>query len=173
MLRTPPVVVVLLVEAGDRVSTVSFGAAAVPGGFPRVLPVDPCPCGGGRFDGCCGPILAGDPAPTAERLMRSRYTAFVVGDEAYLRRTWHPRTRPIDLELDPATRWLGLEVLSVADGSLTDDTGTVDFVARSRHGGGRHELREHSRFVRRAARWVYVDGVIDDAQPGSAASVSS
>ena len=63
--------------------------------FATVRDGDPCPCGSGiRFDGCCAPALRGVPAPTAEALMRSRYTAFVVGDAAYLSATWHPGTRP-------------------------------------------------------------------------------
>ncbi|MCW2758425.1 MAG: hypothetical protein JWO46_2171 [Nocardioidaceae bacterium] len=120
-----------------------------------------CPCGSGTpYAGCCGPLHAGEPAPTAERLMRSRYAAFVTGDEDHLFRTWHPRTRPDDLSL-PAVTWTGLEVLAVEAGGVDDSTGTVEFVARSRDASGDHALHETSRFVRRAGRWVYVDGDVD------------
>lgn len=129
----------------------SFGAR-----FPSPSAADPCPCGsGGRFDGCCGPLLAGEPAPTAERLMRSRYTAFATGDAAYLGRTWHPRTRPDDLDLDPAQRWEGLRILS---SSTEDDTAVVEFEAAWSFDGRRGVLHERSRFARRGGRWVYVDG---------------
>lgn len=89
--------------------------------------------------------------------MRSRYSAFVRGDEAYLLASWHPTTRPAALDLDAAQRWLGLEVkrheITGADSAL------VEFVARSRQGGGRAQrLHEISRFVREDGRWFYVDG---------------
>ncbi|MFG6445962.1 YchJ family protein [Microbacterium sp. P07] len=138
----------------------SFGAAAASGGFARVSPDDPCPCGRDRFDGCCAPLLDGRDAPTAERLMRSRYTAFVIGNAEYLRRTWHPRTRPSDVGLDPATRWTGLEILSAEAGAAGDESGSVEFRARWRVGREHDELHERSRFARRGARWVYVDGEI-------------
>jgi len=94
--------------------------------------------------------------------MRSRYTAFAVGDEAYLLRTWHPRTRPDGVELDPGTRWTRLEVLRSLRGGGDEEEGLVEFVATwagsagGRSGGGR--LHERSRFERRAGRWFYVDG---------------
>ncbi|MEU7426805.1 YchJ family metal-binding protein [Streptomyces sp. NPDC040750] len=115
-----------------------------------------CPCGLPRpYDACCGRFHAGpDTAPTAEALMRSRYCAFVKGDAAYLLRTWHPRTRPERLDLDPRTRWRGLEVLGTADGSAFHTTGTVTFRASYRGGS----LLERSRFERVAGAWVYVDG---------------
>ncbi len=65
---------------------------------------DPCPCGSGAvFGACCEPIHDGAPAPTAEALMRSRYSAFVVGDEDHIFRTWHPRTRPPGPYCHPGT----------------------------------------------------------------------
>ncbi|MER7070075.1 YchJ family metal-binding protein [Terrabacter sp. NPDC000476] len=124
-----------------------------------------CPCGSQRpYAGCCGPLLAADrQAVTAEELMRSRYTAFARGDVGHLVRTWHPRTRPDDLELDPSTRWTGLTVLRTERGGPQDTDGVVEFVARWREPSARGavrtgELREVSRFTRRAGRWVYVDG---------------
>jgi len=93
--------------------------------------------------------------------MRSRYTAFATGDDAYLLRTWHPRTRPTRVDLDPGTRWTGLTVLRTEGGGPGDEDGVVEFVARWSEPSGpvgrrRGELHEVSRFARRAGRWLYV-----------------
>lgn len=120
-----------------------------------------CPCGSGHpLDTCCGRYHAGAPAPTPETLMRSRYSAFVLGRTDYLLATWHPRTRPAALELDdaPAAKWLGLSIRSA---HTEDDAGTVEFVARYKIGGRAHRLHERSRFERVAERWYYVDGDLD------------
>ncbi len=119
-----------------------------------------CPCGSGlAFDHCCGPLLAGARrAPTAEALMRSRYTAFALGNAAYLLETWHPKTRPEALELDdtPPLKWIGLQVRRH---QITgEDRAEVEFVARCRIGGRAERLHESSRFVREDGRWFYVDG---------------
>ena len=90
--------------------------------------------------------------------MRSRYTAFVVGDAAYLGATWHPGTRPGDLDLDPRQRWTGLEILDVAGGADGDTRGVVEFRAHWRHGRDAGELHERSRFVRQSGRWWSLDG---------------
>lgn len=123
----------------------------------------PCPCGrllkgkALRLSGCCGPYL-GQPQhiPDAEALMRSRYTAFVQGNVAHLRLTWHASTCPPDLALDPTQRWLGLEVRQhrVLDATHAE----VEFVARSRIGGRGVRLHETSRFVWEQGQWWYVDG---------------
>jgi SEC-C motif-containing protein len=76
-----------------------------------------------------GDSTQGAPAPTAESLMRSRYSAFAVGDAGYLLRTWHPSRRPRTLSLDPARRWTRLAVLETRDGGLFDAIGTVQFRA--------------------------------------------
>ena len=89
--------------------------------------------------------------------MRSRYSAFVLGDVDYLLATWHVSTRPGELTLEPGVRWLGLEVRS--QGLTGPDTAEVEFVARSRLAGRGNRLHERSRFVREAGRWFYVDGV--------------
>ncbi|MGD9957430.1 MAG: YchJ family protein [Candidatus Nanopelagicales bacterium] len=105
----------------------------------------------------------GGPAPTAEALMRSRYTAFAVGDAAYLARTWHSSARPHPLSLDPSRRWVGLHVLGSTRGGLLDDDGEVEFVARWQDADasrGRHH--ERSRFVRERGAWVYFDAVAHD-----------
>jgi SEC-C motif-containing protein len=120
-----------------------------------------CPCGSGeRYDACCGPIVRNERwADTAEELMRSRYTAYVLDDVDHLFRTWHPATRPDDLASLGHLEWTGLQVLEVVGGGPADDAGVVEF--RASHRGG--ELRERSRFVRGAGRWVYLDG---DTTPG-------
>ncbi|CAM5589183.1 YchJ family protein [Streptomyces pilosus] len=114
-----------------------------------------CPCGlPETYGACCGRFHAGAAAPTAERLMRSRYSAFVRQDGAYLLRTWHPRTRPERIDFDPGTRWTGLEILETGAGSAFHETGTVTFRASYRGGS----LHERSRFERVGGAWVYVDG---------------
>ncbi|MFC8101429.1 YchJ family protein [Streptomyces sp. NPDC057363] len=115
-----------------------------------------CPCGlPDPYEKCCGRFHAGEAsAPTAEALMRSRYSAFGRLDAGYLLRTWHPRTRPERLDLDPGTRWTGLEILDTTDGSAFHSAGTVTFRASYRGGS----LHERSRFERVDGAWVYVDG---------------
>lgn len=100
--------------------------------------------------------------------MRSRYTAFAVGDAEYLLSSWHPRTRPAELRLDPGRRWLFLEILRTERGGPFDDTGTVEFVAHYRDADGRDTLHETSRFVRVDGAWRYLDGVLDTGPPGAA-----
>ena len=145
----------------------SFGKAASRGGGARdVDSGDRCPCGSGDpFGACCGPVLRGEPAPTPERLMRSRYTAFVLGDSDHLMTSWHPRTRPDDLSIDPLVRWTGLTVHAVEQGGVDDTQGVVEFTAswedRSGRDVARGALHERSRFVRRSGRWWYVDGHVD------------
>jgi SEC-C motif-containing protein len=99
--------------------------------------------------------------------MRSRFSAFAVGDPAYLLTTWHPRTRPASLELDPAQRWYRLDILQTTRGGMLDTEGTVEFRAHFRYDGPpdeqqpdrpqRGEQHEVSRFVREDRRWYYLD----------------
>ena len=120
-----------------------------------------CPCGSGAaFPACCRPYLRGDAeAPTAEALMRSRYTAFVRGDAGYLLRTWHPRTRPATLDVED-TAWRGLEVIDAVDGGSDHTTGTVTFAAHYATGViSIGTMRETSAFVREDGRWLYVEAV--------------
>lgn len=120
---------------------------------------DNCPCGRGRYADCCGPFHAGrDQAATAESLMRSRYSAFALGLTDYLWRTWHPRTRPENVVIDASDSWSGLELLDVVGGEPDDQEGLVEFVAHFTDGGQVGRLQERSRFVRRAGRWMYLDG---------------
>jgi SEC-C motif domain protein len=120
-----------------------------------------CPCGTGLpYAECCGPLHDGTTsAATAEQLMRSRYSAFAVGDPAYLLATWHPTTRPRTLDLDDDARWVGLDVLATSGGTMLTTEGTVEFRAHSVRGGRAGAQHENSRFLREGGRWYYVDGV--------------
>ena len=126
----------------------------------------PCPCGRTHTKGravpyvdCCGRYVDHfdtTPAPDAEHLMRSRYSAFVREQANYLLATWHSSTRPSALDFEPAAKWLGLEVRAH---TLTgSDAAEVEFVARYRVHGQAVRLHERSRFVREDGRWFYVDG---------------
>lgn len=133
-----------------------------------------CPCGGPSLAACCGPFIEGRALPpTAEALMRSRYTAYTLKDGPYLLATWHPSTRPSEPIIDEKepVRWLGLEVKSAlrlrqrkVDLPDDPDSDTVEFVARFKLGGRAHRLHEVSRFLREPdpdtgmTRWYYVDG---------------
>jgi SEC-C motif-containing protein len=118
----------------------------------------PCDCGSALpYTACCGRWHAGAPAPDAEALMRSRYSAYVRGLQDHLRATWAPETCPAVIEPDPpGLKWLGLQVKQHR--VLDAHHATVEFVARSKLGGRAHRLHELSRFERRAGRWLYVDG---------------
>ncbi len=126
-----------------------------------------CWCDSGELaDDCCGPILRGESqASTAEALMRSRYSAYVTGNERYLLATWDPDTRPAQLHLDDRQRWLGLKIRGVKAGSEGDTEGVVEFVARFKIDGRGHRLHEVSKFRRMALGWVYVDGELVDKPP--------
>ncbi|KMJ92665.1 YchJ family protein [Achromobacter xylosoxidans] len=120
-----------------------------------------CPCGTGQtYTVCCGRWHQGPQAlqaPTAQDLMRSRYSAFVLDKLDYLLETWHPTTRPASLEPNPpAMKWLGLAIKHARDQDA--DHATVEFVARSRLAGRASRMHEVSRFVREAGRWYYLDG---------------
>lgn len=133
----------------------------------------PCPCGAPDYAACCGRYHGGAPAPDALALMRSRYSAYVLRDEAYLRATWHHSTRPAAGLLDPdeSLRWLGLEVKSTlrlrkrnpdAGSSQGMRRDCVEFVARYRVGGRAHRLHEISRFVQEQGCWFYLDGIFSE-----------
>jgi SEC-C motif-containing protein len=88
--------------------------------------------------------------------MRSRYSAFAMGDAEYLLRTWHSSTRPTSLDLDPTIHWTGLEIIGRTGGSLLESNGTVEFRAMYRAGRRTGEQRENSRFVKQGGAWFYV-----------------
>ena len=126
----------------------------------------PCPCGALSprrqplaLADCCGRYLDHfdtTPAPDAEQLMRSRYSAFVLERSDYLLATWHASTRPAALDFEPGARWLGLDVRSHR--VLDAEHAEVAVVARYRVAGRAVRLHERSRFVREDGRWWYVDG---------------
>ncbi len=141
----------------------------------RTADPDPttCPCGRpARYAACCGRYHPSGSeagrAPTAEALMRSRYSAYVMGLTGYVLSTWHPATRPDSIEPDrPGCRWLGLDVKRHRQADA--DHAEVEFVARSKVAGRAIRLHEVSRFVRErqpptpdaddSVRWWYVDGI--------------
>jgi SEC-C motif-containing protein len=125
--------------------------------------VNACPCGRTgpqgqlAYEDCCGLAHADQrPAPDAETLMRSRYSAFVRGDVPYLLTTWHASHRPATLELEAGAKWLGLEIRRHR--MTGEHSAEVEFVARFRVGGRAVRQHEHSRFVREDGRWYYLDG---------------
>ncbi len=90
--------------------------------------------------------------------MRSRYSAYACGVADYLFRTWHPRTRPSAVSVDPDVIWTGLDVVDIDAGGIEDDHGEVEFHAHYTASGQDEVLSERSLFERRAGRWVYIDG---------------
>jgi SEC-C motif-containing protein len=126
--------------------------------------IDACPCGSDSpFGRCCLPLHRGAAqADTAEQLMRSRYSAYAVGDLDYVWQTWHPRTRPDTVTPNDELTWTGLEIVDAVDGQAGDQTGVVEFRAHYRQGRQSGTLHERSRFAVRARRWLYVDGDILD-----------
>ena len=125
-----------------------------------VIKID-CPCGSGAlYQDCCEPYHLSLSAPNAEKLMRSRYSAYVLGLEEYLLNTWHPNTRPQALNLkQDRTQWLGLEVKRFEP---NDEQAIVEFIARYKINGKAGKMQETSRFKRIATRWFYVDGDFTD-----------
>jgi SEC-C motif domain protein len=128
----------------------------------KTAAVDRCPCGGAAgYEACCGRFHAGPLhllAPTAEALMRSRYSAHALGLHAYLQETWHPRMRPSSVAPPPpGLRWIGLEVRRHTP--IDAGHATVEFVARSKVGGRAERMHVTSRFERVEGRWLYVDDV--------------
>ncbi len=130
-----------------------------------------CPCQSGlAYSECCEPYIEGNTkAPTAEALMRSRYTAYTQVNMAYIEKTHHPSHRH-DLDL-PNTEtwarqaeWLGLEVINCEQGQANDDRGQVEFKARYRLSDKEYTLHELSDFANKQGTWFYVDGRLPDVQ---------
>jgi SEC-C motif domain protein len=136
-----------------------------------------CPCGSGaEFDACCGRYLGGVPAPTAEALMRSRYTAYVKGNVDYLVDSHAPKGREeVDRELTAKwageSEWLGLTIVATEAGKESDSEGMVEFHAKYKVGGNELTHRERSRFEKVDGRWYYVDGKELKAPPARAEKV--
>lgn len=129
------------------------------------MTTEPCPCGLDTYDACCAPFHRGDAAvPTAERLMRARYSAYARGEvdfllESILEESREDHDRAVIEQWSAESEWLGLEVLATEAGGESDDAGTVEFVARYRNPKGErishHELAE---FTRVDDRWYFKDG---------------
>ena len=124
---------------------------------------DACPCGSGlAYAVCCGQYHGGAVVPSAEALMRSRYSAFALGNEAYLRQSWAAESLPAEPLLDAGVKWLALSILSTEAGGEQDETGVVTFVARYKINGRAGRMQERSRFVREQGLWRYLDGEVSD-----------
>lgn len=122
-----------------------------------------CPCGSKQpFEDCCAPFLGGNPAPTAEALMRSRYTACVKGDIDYIERTCAKAAREefnraeIEKYIDEMT-WQRLDVLHVSKGGVEDESGVVDFAFHMEHKGKAYAQREIATFERIDGIWYYTN----------------
>ncbi len=125
--------------------------------------IDLCPCGRDPeidIDDCCGQYLDDDAQPsTAEQLMRSRFSAFALGNEAYLARSWASATRPVNIALDPTQKWTTLEIVDTVGGGVLAREGVVEFKAHYVRDGEPGVVHERSAFAREKARWVYVGPV--------------
>lgn len=122
-----------------------------------------CPCGNCEpYDRCCGRYIDGSVnASTPEALMRSRYSAYILGKSDYIHETWHTDTRPEKLELrNDKTKWTGLTIISTEFATETNANGIVEFIARYKRNGKAGKLHERSRFFTKNGRWYYVNGDI-------------
>ncbi len=127
--------------------------------------MEPCPCGSGQtYEACCRPLIEeGEPAQTAEAMMRSRYTAHVKAAVDYVHDTTHPRQRAgvnleQVLEWSQTSEWLGLEIVDTQAGGPEDEKGSVEFIAHYRQKGKRYDHQEVAEFAKREGRWYFVDG---------------
>lgn len=130
-----------------------------------------CPCGSDQnLDDCCGPIIDGALAPTAEALMRSRYTAYVQGNIGYLADTLSPEIRD-DFDQAEAgntasdAKWQGLELRAVTDGGENDESGSIEFIASFRLGGQLRVHHELAEFRREQGLWMCVGGQVNPKGP--------
>ncbi|MCF6324732.1 MAG: YchJ family protein [Gammaproteobacteria bacterium] len=130
-----------------------------------------CPCdSGSQFMDCCGQYIKDEIiAPTAEKLMRSRYSAYTLNDRHYLSSTWHATTRParLDLNQESQSSWLGLKICNIRAGDATDSNGTVEFIARYQTEEVTKVIHEISYFVKEDERWFYVDGTLSQPTQNS------
>lgn len=131
-----------------------------------------CPCGSGKeLSACCGPYLEGQrQPPTAEALMRARYTAFATGNVDYILATHDPdRSSEVDRkgteQWATGSEWLGLEIIATENGGASDDAGVVEFVARYKVKGVTIDHRERAVFRKQGESWLFVDGQIVNSPP--------
>lgn len=122
----------------------------------------PCPCGSKNdYNQCCGRYIEADELPQyPEQLMRSRYTAYASNNAEYLKKTWHRRTRPAQLQLDTEINWLSLEIIDTQNDQTDDNVAWVKFTAKFKHGACLQSLHELSHFLRENDQWFYIDGKI-------------
>lgn len=133
---------------------------------------NPCPCTSGEsYENCCEPFITGKSwAPTAEKLMRSRYTAYTLGDIDYIQKTYLDEEDDFDYEgtEDWATSsfWEGITIKETELGGENDDEGTVDFIAyyTDRNGKSCYH-QEKSLFVKQDGKWMFKEGIFDELAP--------
>ncbi|MBU0482914.1 MAG: SEC-C domain-containing protein [Proteobacteria bacterium] len=135
----------------------------------KINPKTVCPCNSDlAFNQCCGPFISGEEeAPTAEKLMRARYCAYVSRNQDYLLRTWHPASRPEELDMGEFkdVKWLGLEIVATEEGGENDQHGTVEFIARYLLKGQSSKIIEKSLFERQDGLWFYRDADVQQNAP--------
>jgi SEC-C motif-containing protein len=122
-----------------------------------------CLCGSGiAYQQCCEPYHFGEKIPaTAEALMRSRYTAYVLRNAVYLQETWDATRRPEKIDFSRENiDWLRLEITEIKKGEIKDSKGVVAFKAFYSQDDEEHVMNEISRFTKINGRWFYLDGVI-------------
>jgi SEC-C motif domain protein len=119
-----------------------------------------CPCGSGlALIDCCAKYHANYNAPDAVSLMRSRYSAYVLGLETYLLATWHKSTRPNTIDINPAIKWINLKILIT---SKQNNQATVEFIAYYKINGRANKMHEISHFIFKNGHWFYLYGEIQD-----------
>ncbi|MCB2181200.1 MAG: DUF89 family protein [Desulfobulbaceae bacterium] len=124
-----------------------------------------CPCQSGKtFSSCCQPLLTNaENARSAESLMRSRYTAYVIKNTDYLLATWHSSSRPKSINRATIPDWQSLEIVQSSQGRRNDNTGIVEFKASALMEGRLVTLHEESHFIKENNKWFYLDGTIQNS----------
>lgn len=124
--------------------------------------LEPCPCGSKlSYRQCCQRLHDGEPACSPTALMRSRFCAFSMGLNEYLQHSWHPKTRPASVSIDPQQQWLRLDILNSTE---LADTGSVHFRATGRESERWFVLEEKSVFERYEGHWYYVQGTYQSTE---------
>ena len=119
-----------------------------------------CPCGSGKsLNDCCGEFICkSKKTETAEQLMRSRYTAYVLKEKEYILKTWHQSSRPKKINLDINIEWIGLQIIDTIAGGLNDIKGSIFFETNYHFQKKFFTIRENSRFVKENGVWLYLMG---------------
>ena len=120
-----------------------------------------CPCNSGKnYKECCKPYHKGKDPKTALILMRARYSAYIKGRDSFIEDTWHPSTRPENIDFDSDIKWTSLEIQDTKLGTESDDTGFVTFYIRFIKDGFPGAMTEISEFIKESDRWYYLKGII-------------